>query len=170
LIGNIPYYITAPILFHILDNKTQLTKAVLTIQREVSKRIFAAPATKDYSRLTLAVRFSAEAKHAFDISRNCFTPKPEVDSSTLTLSFSGGDAPDPSEAEAFFYLTRTAFAQRRKTLLHLFLQDKQLKKAGREQWLKWLKELGVQEKARGEELLLKDYLFLAREVRQHNLM
>lgn len=162
VVSNLPYYLTTPILFYLADHHDHISKAVLTMQREVAARLVAPPGTKDYGRLTLAFRLYATAYHAFDISPKCFTPQPEVSSSTMVLSFHPTSLlPGPEERQILLQLIETAFSQRRKTLLHLLLHNPAFKKR-KEEILKIFRSLELPEKVRGEELLFKDFLALAK--------
>lgn len=161
VISNLPYYITAPILFHLFSFHSSISLAVLTMQKEVAARLLASPGTKDYGRLTLAVRYYADVEHAFDISPGCFTPKPEVDSSVVLLKFHPpSKLPKGVDQDFLFHLIQTAFSQRRKTLLHLLLRDNQIKILRSGLAALFLK-LGFPVTVRGEELLLKDFMALA---------
>lgn len=161
VISNLPYYITAPILFKLIENRKFISRAVLMMQKEVADRIMAAPGGKEYGRLTLGVRYAAEVKHAFNVPPACFTPRPEVSSSVLTFSF----LPDenllsPDKEKKVFALIDLAFSQRRKTFLSLLCHHPQMN-IGREHWLKAFQACGFKATVRGEELLFKDYLALS---------
>ena len=161
VISNIPYYITAPILFHLFSFHSRISLAVLTMQKEVAARLLASPGSKDYGRLTLAVRYHADVEHAFDISPGCFTPRPEVDSSVVILHFHPpSQLPRGVSEDFFFRLIQTAFSQRRKTLLHLLSKNGPVK-ISRGDLTALFSKLGLPITVRGEELLLKDYLALA---------
>jgi 16S rRNA (adenine1518-N6/adenine1519-N6)-dimethyltransferase len=161
VISNLPYYITAPILFHLFSFHSSISLAVLTMQKEVAARLLASPGTKDYGRLTLAVRYYADVKHAFDISPGCFTPKPGVDSSVVLLKFHPpSKLPKGVDEDFLFHLIQTAFSQRRKTLLHLLLKDNQIK-ISRDGLAAIFLKLAFPATIRGEELLLKDFMALA---------
>ncbi|HXV28297.1 MAG TPA: 16S rRNA (adenine(1518)-N(6)/adenine(1519)-N(6))-dimethyltransferase RsmA, partial [bacterium] len=164
VISNLPYYITAPILFYLIDVRRFISKAVLTMQKEVADRLLAAPGSKDYGRLTLAVRYAADVRHLFDISPTCFTPQPKVDSSVLELVFHEGfQMPKNVNEDFLFYLIRLAFSQRRKTLLHILAHDPKIKKK-RSQLMEVLESVGLSPSVRGESLLLKDYFSLAEKL------
>jgi len=161
VVSNLPYYITSPVLFWLIENRAYVEKAVLMMQREVANRILAQPGNKDYGRLTLALRFYAETHRAFDVSRNCFTPKPDVDSSVVVFDFyPPSKFPKGIDEDFLFYIVQTAFGARRKTLLNRLLHDPALGKS-RDELLPILRELGIPEGARGEDLLLKDFISLA---------
>jgi 16S rRNA (adenine1518-N6/adenine1519-N6)-dimethyltransferase len=169
VISNLPYYITAPILFHLVEHRAVITRAVLTLQKEVAARLAAYPGTRDYGRLTLGIRYAADVKQVFDISRSCFTPQPEVDSSTVVLDF---HPPAPKKDAAYeawlFHLIQTAFGQRRKMLMHNLLHDEKVDMT-RPELAAIFEKLGLPVNVRGEELLLKDYLALARMIPGRNL-
>lgn len=161
VVSNLPYYITSPILFWLIENRVSVERAVLMMQREVAKRLLAQPGNKDYGRLTLAVRYYAEVCRAFDVSRNCFAPKPDVDSSVVTLDFyPPSKLPKGIDEDFLFHLIKTAFGARRKTLLARLAGDSQIAKS-RSELLEIFSGLKIPAQARGEELLLKDFIALA---------
>ena len=165
IVSNLPYYITSPVLFWLIENRSYIEKAVLMMQREVARRILAQPGNKDYGRLTLAIRYYAEIERAFDVSRNCFSPKPEVDSSVITLDFHPpSKLPKGIDEDFLFHLIQVAFGARRKTLLNRFVHDPEIGKS-RDELVEILKKLGLPPNARGEDLLLKDFMAIAMSLR-----
>lgn len=160
VISNLPYYITTPILFHLLEHKERFSRMVFMMQKEVAYRLFAGPGTKDYGKITLAVRYSASVEHAFDVSPGCFTPQPEVASTVLVLTPHSKDQKLlPKKEKLFFHLIQTAFSQRRKMLINLLASDKSLG-FSKPQIEAIFKKLNIPLTCRGEELLLKDYFGL----------
>lgn len=158
--SNLPYYISAPILFRLLECRRNFSRAVLMLQKEVAERLVAPPGTKHYGRLSLGVRYAADVTHAFDIPPSCFTPRPEVDSSVVVVNFHArAHALGAAEEEFLFHLITVAFSQRRKTLFHLLVRDEALD-LSKETLKKIFEELFPQPKVRGEELLLKDFMTL----------
>jgi 16S rRNA (adenine1518-N6/adenine1519-N6)-dimethyltransferase len=179
LIGNLPYYITGPILFHLLDFSNLISKAVLMMQKEVADRLVASPGSKSYGKLSILFRYMANVSHAFDVSPGCFTPRPEVESSVIIATFNPESARLPKDDEALlFHLVTVAFSQRRKTLLHLLLRDPKISARGgsasggkmdRAQWLELFASHGFSDKVRGEELLLKDYLTMVETLKKKRI-
>ena len=160
VVSNLPYYITSPALFWLIENRSSIEKSVLMMQREVAKRIMAQPGDKDYSRLTLGIRYYADVHRAFEVSRNCFTPKPDVDSTVVVLDFyPPSKLPKGLDEELFFHIVKTAFGARRKTLLNRLTRDSRIGKS-REELLRVLNQLSIPENARAEDLLLKDFMTL----------
>jgi 16S rRNA (adenine1518-N6/adenine1519-N6)-dimethyltransferase len=120
IVANLPYNISTPIMFRLLEAQQKITRMVLTIQLEVAQRLVAKPSTKDYGVLSVMVQHLAEVKFGFKVSRKCFRPVPDVDSGVVRLDI----RPDPQEETEnlanFQRTVRAAFGQRRKTLLNAF--------------------------------------------------
>ncbi len=164
VVSNLPYYITAPILFCLADAREIISMAVLMMQKEVADRVMASPGTKDYGRLTLAVRYSADVKHLFDVSRGCFTPQPEVSSSVLEFDFyPKKQLLDSKTEKRVFKLIELAFSQRRKTFMKILSHDPQIGKT-RDEISKIFEKHSIKPTARGEELMFKDYLAIAEDL------
>lgn len=116
LVGNLPYNITGSVLRRILESRCRFKRAVLTVQREVARRMVAAPGSTDYGILSIAVQLVSRPRRLFDLSPDVFLPAPRVVSSVMRLDFQG-EAPYRIQDEDFFFrVVRTAFAQRRKML------------------------------------------------------
>jgi 16S rRNA (adenine1518-N6/adenine1519-N6)-dimethyltransferase len=116
VVGNIPYNITSPILFHALDHRTAVRDVTLLMQREVARRLVARPGTKDYGILSIMCQFVADVSVLFDVSPNVFYPRPEVTSSLVRLRMLPA-VRFPVADEGFFRtMVRGVFGKRRKTL------------------------------------------------------
>lgn len=118
VIGNLPYYITTPILFDLLDAGAEgdVQEAVMMMQYEVAERLTAVPRTKQYGILSVAVQQAAHPEILFPVSRNVFFPKPDVRSAVVRLTFGDRDPALHVDTAHFRTVVRTAFNQRRKTL------------------------------------------------------
>ena len=115
VIANLPYYITTPIINKIIEEKLDVNKMVLMVQKEVGERFSAKPGNKDYSSITVFLDYYFDIKKEFIVSRNSFFPKPNVDS--IIVSFSKKDKkPIIKNESLFFKLIKDAFKQKRKTL------------------------------------------------------
>jgi len=121
VVGNIPYNITSPILFHILDNRPAVKDATLMMQREVARRLVARPGSKEYGIPSVFCECFALVEKLFDVSPNVFFPRPEVFSSVVRIS--PLVAPRyPLKDEGFFRaMVRSVFGKRRKTLRNSLL-------------------------------------------------
>jgi len=113
IIGNIPYNISSDISFWLFENSALIQTAVIMFQKEVAQRFTAKTRTKDYGILTVALDLTGTAKILFDVSPNCFYPKPEVTSSVVKFVFKNEINENFSE---IMTLVKSAFNQRRKTL------------------------------------------------------
>jgi len=115
VIGNIPYNITAPILFKLIENHSKINDAILMVQLEVAERLSAKQRTKDYGILSVILNYFADVKLEFKISRNVFFPKPNVDSAIISIKFRDFHILSKDES-IFIQFVKTAFSKRRKTL------------------------------------------------------
>jgi 16S rRNA (adenine1518-N6/adenine1519-N6)-dimethyltransferase len=116
LCGNLPYHLSSPIVFHLLDQRRALRRAVLLLQREVAQRIAAPSGGRDYGLLSVLVQHVADARVAMQVPRHAFTPPPEVESSALVLDFLEAPRAAVSDEQRFRALVKAAFGMRRKTL------------------------------------------------------
>lgn len=114
VIGNIPYNITTPILFGLLERRPRPREIVLMVQREVADRILEPEGSKTYGALAVGVRSVADAKRVLNVSREAFRPIPDVMSSVIRITPRQPPALAPEEETALRTLTRAAFGQRRK--------------------------------------------------------
>ena len=116
VVGNIPYNITSPILFHILDNRRVIVDATLMMQREVARRLVAGPRTKDYGILSIFAQFYTRPRALFDVSPRSFVPAPAVTSTVVHLEMRSTTLAEPLDEGQFRRMVRGVFSQRRKTL------------------------------------------------------
>lgn len=116
LVGNLPYNITAPLLFGLLEQAGQISRAVLMVQREVAQRLAAGPGSKDYSLLTVSLGMRATVVPRLEVDRRAFRPVPRVDSTVVEVRFAPQWRYPVRDREMFSRLVRAAFGQRRKML------------------------------------------------------
>ncbi len=116
VVANIPYYITTPIIFRLLEAKKHLKSMTLTIQKEVAERIVAQPGGKAYGVLTIMIRYLARTELKLIIPKEAFHPMPKVDSAVIHIEVLGNPSVDVKDEKIFFNLVKTAFSHRRKTL------------------------------------------------------
>ncbi|HEX8275990.1 MAG TPA: 16S rRNA (adenine(1518)-N(6)/adenine(1519)-N(6))-dimethyltransferase RsmA [Longimicrobiaceae bacterium] len=114
VIGNIPYNITTPILFSLLERRTRPRAVVLMVQREVADRILAEPGSKAYGALAVGVRSVADAERVLHVGRKSFRPVPDVESTVVRITPHAPPRLPAEEEGALRELTRAAFGQRRK--------------------------------------------------------
>lgn len=154
--ANLPYNITTPVITAFLD--THLFSAItVMIQREVAKRICAAPGTSDYGAFSVFCQYYAETSLLFDVPPTCFLPAPKVTSSVVQLIPRSTAPQDLVDDSAFFRLVRAAFAQRRKTLLNSLSSCGYQKEAVRAA----IADCHLPEVIRGERLGISEFASLA---------
>jgi len=152
VIGNLPYHITSPILFTMLENALWIDEAVLMMQLEVAKRLVASPGTKAYGILSVAVQLVTRPEMLFRVSRHVFRPRPSITSAVVRLSFQK-DGPRVPYTGMLKETVRAAFNQRRKTLKNSLAGLAQ--RSGREIPERWSDR-------RAEELSPEEFVELAR--------
>jgi 16S rRNA (adenine1518-N6/adenine1519-N6)-dimethyltransferase len=116
IIGNIPYNITSPIIFKLLDNRSIIKDAQLMIQEEVARRITSPPNSKEYGIPSVLVNIFCSSKMLFKVSSGCFYPKPKVDSRIIYFDFSVSIEDQIKDLVFFRKLVKASFGTRRKTL------------------------------------------------------
>lgn len=116
VVANLPYYITTPILMHLIESGIPFSEFVVMMQREVADRISAQPNSKSYGSLSIAVQYYMTAKVAFIVSRTVFVPAPNVDSAILKMVRRDQPAVEVKDEPFFFKVSKASFTHRRKTL------------------------------------------------------
>ena len=152
LIGNLPYNISTPLLFHLLAQRQCITDMYLMLQKEVGERLRAKPGSKQYGRLSVMVQQICDLRLIMRVDRGAFKPTPKVDSVVLCLT-PYQDPPYPVRNEqAFAKVVRVAFSQRRKTLrnaLKSLVEEEQIV------------QLGIDPKLRAEQLGIEAFIKLS---------
>lgn len=152
IVGNIPYNITSPILFKMIEYNNLISDSVLMVQYEVAKRIKGKRGTKDYGILSVLLNFFAEVKLCFKVSSSSFYPKPKVDSAVIHLYFREIKIPDEMKS-LFIQAVKASFGNRRKTLKNS-LSNSIFKNIDFE-------DSGIDLSKRAEQLDVEDFLTLA---------
>ena len=158
VVANLPYYISTPLLFALLDQRDRFPRLVLMLQNEVADRLVAKPGTSDYGVLSVMAQYAAEIAKGFRVSAQCFRPRPEVGSAVVLLRTRVQRELSPAEEPKFAALVKAAFAHRRKTLVNS-LRDEgydQIRIAGA------LEQLALPMSVRAEVLSLEQLIRLSR--------
>lgn len=156
VVANLPYYITTQILLTLLEKKLPVTKIVTMVQKEVAERMTAAPNSKTYGAMTVAVQFRADVRIAFEVPPSAFLPRPEVTSAVVVCDVR--ESPFKVADEKFFIkVVRAAFGQRRKTLLNSLMGAGFL----RENILAALEVANISAERRAETLSIEDFVNLS---------
>ena len=157
VIGNLPYNISSPLLFHLAQFDAHLRDVTVMLQKEVVQRMAAMPATPDYGRLSVMLQVRFRVERLFVVPAGAFRPPPKVESAVARLTPLGAARPALSDRALFAQLVAAAFSQRRKTLrnaLKTFADEATLEDAG------------IAPGARGETLAVDDFVRLANALSQ----
>ena len=160
VLGNIPYNISSPILFRLLEYRAVISTAVLMVQKEVAERVAAGPGTKDYGIPSVLMAVYAERATAFTIPPTCFFPAPKVTSAVLRLDFREEPLARIEDEALFTDLVRTAFGNRRKTLMNNLRHSPRLN-LPEERLHAIFDEVGLDPRIRGEALSPEQFIVLA---------
>ena len=114
--ANLPYYITTPVIMHLLESKAGFDYVTVMIQKEVVARLCSSPGDSDYGAITASVSYYGESKKLFGVPAGCFMPAPKVDSAVMRIRLYDTPPVETRDTGVFFRVIRGAFAQRRKTL------------------------------------------------------
>lgn len=157
VVANLPYYITTPIITKLIEDEIKIDKMVIMVQKEVGDRLNAKPDSKEYNSLTIFINYYFKVKKLFDVSRNAFVPKPNVDSVIIELAKRENEYL-PNNRELFFKLVRDAFRYKRKTLKN------NLKDYDLESILKVLKKYELDLSVRAEHLTIEQFIDIANNI------
>ena len=151
--ANLPYYITTPIIFALLEKRLPMERLVAMVQKEVAERMAAQPGGKEYGALSVAIQYYTEPEIAFIVPPTSFIPAPAVDSAVIVCKRRAKPPVEVCDEALFFRVVKAAFSLRRKML------SNSLKNMGikGEQVTKWLELAGVDGKRRAETLSLEDF-------------
>lgn len=158
--ANLPYYITTPIIMKLFEEHVPVTSITVMVQKEVAGRMQAAPGSKDYGALSLAVQYYAEPYIVANVPPNCFMPRPKVGSAVIRLTRHEKPPVNVKDERLMFDIIRASFNQRRKTLANGLYNSDRLD-FSKEVIMKAIEYLGKGAGVRGETLALKDFADLS---------
>lgn len=158
--ANLPYYITTPIIMMLLESKVKFKSITVMVQKEVAKRLCASEGTKDFGAISLAVQYFCSANYLFDVPNTSFMPPPKVTSTVVRLDLLDKPRVSVKKEEMFFKTVKASFAQRRKTLLNA-LSNAGFSGFSKAEISEILKNIGIDEKRRGETLSIDEFARLA---------
>ena len=153
VVANLPYYITTPVIFYLLESGLPFESITVMVQKEVAKRMTASPGCKDYGSLTLAVGYHADVELVANVPVNCFMPRPAVDSAVVHLKIKP-TPPFVVDKDKLFEVIHAAFNQRRKTLVNALSARMDKDKT---HIISILEKCGLQPDIRGEVLGMADF-------------
>lgn len=169
VVANLPYYITTPILMHLIESKIPFAEFVVMMQKEVADRISAQPNTKAYGSLSIAVQYYMTAKVAFIVPRTVFVPAPNVDSTILKMTRREQPLVQVQDEDFFFRVGKAAFVHRRKTLWNNLTSHFGKSEEVKVKLEQALEAADIKPSIRGEALTITDFARLADALREVDL-
>lgn len=163
VVGNLPYYITTPIIMGLLEKQLPISQMVFMMQKEVAQRIVSEPGIKDYGVLSVMVQYYAIPSIITFIGPENFVPRPSVESALLKLVMRDKPEIDIASERIYFDVVKAAFNQRRKTLLNALSNSPKIS-VGRQQIENMLSDMDMSEKVRGENLSPHDFAKLSNAI------
>ena len=155
IVANLPYYITTPIIMKLLEENLDIVSITVMIQKEVADRLIEIPSGKNTGAITYTVYYYCECKKIREVENTCFVPMPEVTSEVINLKLRKEPAVKVENKKVFFNIIKSAFMQRRKTLLNALVNTGVFK--SKEEGAESLRKLNLREDIRAEKLTIEDF-------------
>ena len=160
IVANLPYYITTPIIMKLLEEKLDIKSITVMIQKEVADRLIETPGGKNTGAITHTVYYYCESEKIMEVPNSSFIPEPEVTSEVIKLNLRDKPAVDIENTKVMFMIIKSAFMQRRKTLLNALTNTKVF--LNKEEGIQILKELNLDENVRAEKLSIQEFANIAK--------
>lgn len=162
IVANLPYYITTPIIMKLLEDRLDLESITVMIQKEVADRLIATPGEKNTGAITYSVYYYATSEAILEVPNDSFIPEPEVTSKVIKLTLRKEPPVEVKSKGVMFKIIKSAFMQRRKTLLNALTNTKVF--MSKEEGIKILNELGLDENIRAEKLTLENFAEITNKI------
>ena len=153
--ANLPYYITTPVMMHLLESLAGFDYVTVMIQKEVAARLCGKAGDSDYGAITASISYYGEAKKLFNVPAGCFMPAPKVDSTVMSIKLYDEPPVNVKNPDMLFRVIRGAFAQRRKTLSNSMSSE--FGEFNKSQLADIIESTGISPSVRGEVLSLEDF-------------
>ena len=162
IVANLPYYITTPIIMKLLEDRLDLESITVMVQKEVADRLIAIPGEKETGAITYSVYYYATSEGILEVPNDSFIPEPEVNSKVIKLTIRKEPPVEVKSRGVMFKFIKSAFMQRRKTLLNALTNTKVF--MSKEEGLSILKDLNLDENVRAENLSLEDFAEITNKI------
>ena len=159
IVANLPYYITTPIIMKLLEDKLDIDSITVMIQKEVADRLVANPGERDTGAITYSINYYTNPERVYEVQNTSFIPAPEVNSTIIKLDVLKQPKVSVKDEKIMFKVIKTAFMQKRKTLLNGLSNSKLF--GTKEEIEDMLQKLKIDPQIRGEKLTLEDYARIA---------
>ncbi len=163
VIGNLPYYISTPVIEYMIENRAFIECAIVMVQKEVAARLLAGPGTKDYSSISCFIQYYTKPEYVYTVKRNSFYPSPEVDSAIVRFDFPLNRPVDALDEKMLFRVIRGAFNQRRKTIINSLSREAVLN-ISKDKLTVILNSIGIDPERRPETLGLPEFAKISNAV------
>ena len=160
IVANLPYYITTPIIMKLLEEKLDIESITVMIQKEVADRLIETPGGKNTGAITYSVFYYCESKKIMEVPNSSFIPEPEVTSEVIKMTLRNEPTVDIENPKVMFMIIKSAFMQRRKTLLNALTNTKVF--VNKQEGIDILKKLNLDENVRAENLTIYDFANIAK--------
>ena len=162
IVANLPYYITTPIIMKLLEDKLDIKSITVMIQKEVADRLIETPGGKNTGAITYSVYYYCKSEKIMEVPNSSFIPEPEVTSEVIKMTLRNEPAVKIESPKIMFMIIKSAFMQRRKTLLNALTNTKVF--LSKEEGLEILKKLNLEENIRAENLSIQDFANIAQTI------
>lgn len=162
IVANLPYYITTPIIMKLLEDKLDIESITVMIQKEVADRLIDIPGGKYTGAITYTIFYYCESEKIMEVPSDSFIPEPDVTSEVIKMKLRNKPEVEIENPKVMFMIIKSAFMQRRKTLLNALTNTQVF--ASKQEGLKILKKLNLDENVRAENLSIQDYANIAKEI------
>jgi len=163
VVGNLPYYITTPILEGFIKHRAAIGSILIVVQKEFAERILAEPGSRAYGSLSCFIRYHMKPVYLYTVKRGCFYPEPKVDSSLIRLEVLKAPAVAVQDEALFFKVVRSSFGQRRKSIINS-LSRKQALDMPKDKLAAILERAGIDPTTRPESLSIEAFAAIANAI------
>ena len=162
IVANLPYYITTPIIMKLLEEKLDIESITVMIQKEVADRLIEIPSGKNTGAITYTIYYYCDSEKIMEVLNSSFIPEPEVTSEVIKMKIRKEPVVKVENPKVMFMIIKSAFMQRRKTLLNALTNAQVF--ISKQEGIKILNKLGLNENVRAENLTIENYADLAKEI------
>lgn len=160
IVANLPYYITTPIIMRLLEEQLDIKSITVMIQKEVAERLIEIPGGKNTGAITHTVYYYCESEKIMEVPNSSFIPEPEVTSEVIKMHLRQTPAVKIENPKVMFMIIKSSFMQRRKTLLNALTNAQVF--ISKQEGIKILKKLNLDENVRAENLSIQDFANIAK--------
>ena len=159
IVANLPYYITTPIVMKLLEERLDIESITIMIQKEVADRLIEIPSQKNTGAITYTVYYYCESEKIMEVPNSSFIPEPEVTSEVIKMNIRKKPAVEIDNPKVMFMIIKSAFMQRRKTLLNALTNAQVF--SSKQEGENILKQIGLEPNVRAENLTIQNYADIA---------